>query len=312
MGYLRTSLVLLVVSLVLVGTSASETEEWRLEPGHHHHDMMKALCGENGEKCDRERLDRMHSFWQHGKPCDKGFKYPRHWGPRDTAVDGEATVSSSLVHSSDGLDERKVVIMIRPVLGRRGGPFGMEDEDHMPDMVRHAMEHLLERSRELRKQYIDTIAEEGDMRWGSVEERMKAKMEALFNMETSQEEEEEEQEPWWKRWVHHCMNKMQSKPALLEPSDDDSIMSSLKGIDWRLFDDEGNLNMGLVLFVALACTSAAIWTSLTIQLVQYVLFYYHSSPSEYDHLDTPCHKTKECSDPSETKGLLKGQEPCVK
>jgi hypothetical protein len=48
-----------------------------------------------------------------------------------------------------------------------------------------------------------------------------------------------------------------------------------------------------------------------IQLIQYIFFYYHCS-EEYDELDTPSEKVKECSDVSETKGLLKGQEPHVK
>ena len=297
----------MVLSLVVLGTSASELDDhtWRLDHHGHHH-MMQELCGENGEKCDHEHMDRMHSFWQHGKPCDKGFKYPRHLGPRDTDTVREATVTS-LMQDSNGLNQKKVVIVFHPVLGRRGGPFGIDEGDDVPEIMARAMEHMMERSRELRKQYINAMSGDKHMRFADMEEMMMSKVQGMFRMETLQQEEQKKE--GWKHWFRHCMEKMQAKTGMRDRStmNDDYILSALKGIDWRLWDEEGHLNAGLLLFIALVCTSAAIWTSLMVQLVQYIFVFHHSS--EYEELDTQLHKGTECS---ETKGLLKEQEPHVK
>lgn len=289
MGFLQTRLVWLLLVAYVATSSASETEEspmWTLDHSHHHHHqtMMEALCGSKGERCDPELVDLMHSFRPVGRPCGKGSKFPRQFvGPRDSD-EGETTMTS-LIQSDDGLKHRKIVIMVRPILGRRGGPFPIEDVD-----AGLIMENMIEKGRELRKQYMRLMDENDmhDIKWTDVEDMMMKKAEVLFRGKHAIYSEEEEK-PGWKAWFRHCLDKINTKKAfvseLYTPLEDDSIMSSLRGIDWRLWDAEGQLNTGLILFVVLVSTSIVIWTSLMVQLVQYILYYYYCPVPEYDELD---------------------------
>jgi hypothetical protein len=177
--------------------------------------MMEVLCGKNGERCDHERMDRMHSFWHQGKPCGKLMKYPRHWGPRETD-EGKTTVTS-VMQGTDGINERKVVIMLHPVLGRRAGPFGIEGDD-VPELMKHVVEHMMQQSREMRRHYINMISEQEDTRWTGLEDMMMSKVHALLKankhlVDSSSSVEVEKQEQGWKQWFHHCMNKIRAKTS---------------------------------------------------------------------------------------------------
>lgn len=46
------------------------------------------------------------------------------------------------------------------------------------------------------------------------------------------------------------------------------------GIDWRLFDEDGALNVGLVMFALLVGMSVAVWCALVVQMSQFLYSYF--------------------------------------
>lgn len=333
--------VALLETVVVASEQKGDMPTWSLvhhQGHHHHHDhhdsshrMVDELCGDNDEGCDFDRLfhHMMEDapFWSHNhRPCDKSFsiKYPRHSSVKNIDIEGSEKKSITFTSlfqegsEEDGPTHQKLVLIVHPlhtVLGRRGGPFPIDlpldvEGENTQEIMKSIIREMMDKGEELRNKYVSLMSEATRGQWAGKDRMASEEImhEYMRNVEQRMGSDSAS-ESKWKEWVRDFFSRMHDRISP-EPASNDSMMLSLQNIDWRLWDDNDCLNTGLVLFIALLCTSLVIWTSLMIQLAQHIVYYYRGCPSGYDQLDTKMASMKEKS-PSETDALLKGQEPTV-
>lgn len=245
------------------------------------------------------------SGYRHGMDMEDHHYHHHHHGYHGN---GEMKTATVMLMGHEGGPQKKVpdaavdIIVNGPLwaLGRKGGPFVVESvhvgttgQEKFPRkmdmpiihqrMVRcpgfmRRVEHMMdgpmggsmESPRDMMLRLVESIPllqEELDTRYSEVITQHHA------------HHQEAEPASWWN--VHkRCMNTMKEHVSSWWQSAESRITnwsSNLRSadgeadsIEWNLWDEEGNLNIGLIIFVGLIGLSTAVWSLLMLQLVQFM------------------------------------------